>query len=180
MAGITNQAKRYAQAALQVARQDNSIESWQTELSKLVTLAKIPEFVEAMNYPAWEYKKKFDLLESQFTTKNVMVLNLVFILIEKGKFNLVHGIKAAFDDLVDEINGVERAEITSAIPLDNEEKNKLNVLLAELRGKKISLTEKVDEGIIGGVIIRIGGKIIDGSTSGRLTALSNRLAEAHR
>ena len=62
--------------------------------------------------------------------------------------------------------------------VDNEERQRIIQYLEKVCGKKVVVTEKVDDRIIGGIIARVGGKIIDGSTASRLAALGNELAEA--
>jgi F-type H+-transporting ATPase subunit delta len=180
LAETTIQAKRYAQAAFQIAQEQHDIESWLADLGKIATLSQVQEFVDAVNNPALADQAKKNLLDSQFKTTNKMALNLVYLLVAKGKFSLVKGIFEAFRQLVDELQGIDKAEVTTAIALDSEEKQRVVEYLGKVRGKKVVITEKVDDRIIGGIIARVGGKIIDGSTASRLTALGNELAEAGR
>ncbi len=180
MAESTIQAKRYAQAAFQIAREQNQIEGWLADLEKIAVLTQIREFVNAMNNPAWPDQAKRDLLNSQFMTTNKMVLNLVYLLVAKGKFNLIDGINETFRRLVDELHGIEKAEVITALPLDSQEKLRIIQYLERLRGKKVAVSERVDSAIMGGIIARVGGRIIDGSTASRLSALGSELAEAGR
>jgi len=103
------------------------------------------------------------------------VLNLAFILIRDGKFSLIRDVYSGFQMLVDDQRGIEKAEIITAIPLDENERAGMAERLGEITGKKIILTEKIDPNIIGGIIVRVGGKILDGSTRTRLAALRNDL-----
>jgi F-type H+-transporting ATPase subunit delta len=180
LAEATIQATRYAQAAFQIAQEQHEIERWLGDFAKISALTQVQEFVAAVNNPAVPDPAKRNLLDSQFKTTNKMAQNLVYLLVAKGKFNLVQGIYETFRQLVDELQGIDKAEITTAVPLDNEEKQRIIQYLTESRGKKVVITEKVDNRIIGGIIARVGGKIIDGSTASRLTALGNKLAEAGR
>jgi F-type H+-transporting ATPase subunit delta len=180
LAEATIQAKRYAQAAFQIAQEQHDIERWIVDLGKIATLAHVQEFMDALNNPAIQDEAKRSLLDSQFKTTNKMALNLVYLLVAKGKFNLIKGINDTFRQLVDELQGIDKAEVTTAVPLDNEEKLRIIQYLGKVRGKKVVITEKVDDRIIGGVIARVGGKIIDGSTATRLSALRNDMAESGR
>jgi len=74
----------------------------------------------------------------------------------------------------------EEAEVITAIPLDNEDKLMLAQRLTEIFGKPIVLKPKVDPSIIGGIIIRIGDKLIDGSIRSKLEALKRELMKAER
>jgi F-type H+-transporting ATPase subunit delta len=178
LAEATIQAKRYAQAAFQIAQDRGEVELWLADLGRIAALTQVQELVDALNNPALPVQTKRNLLDSLLKTANKMVLNLVYLLVEKGKFNLISGIYMTFRQLSDELQGIDKAEVTIAVPLDNEERQRIIQYLERVRGKKVVITEKVDDKIIGGIIARVGGKIIDGSTSSRLTALGSELADA--
>jgi F-type H+-transporting ATPase subunit delta len=180
LAEVTIQAKRYAQAAFQIAQEKHSIERWLADLGRITALAQVQELVDVINNPAVPDLAKRTLLESRLEAADKEVMNLVYLLVAKGKFNLVKGIYSTFRQFVDELQGIDKAEVTTAVPLDNEEKQKIIEYLETLRGKKVVITEKVDDRIIGGIIARVGGKIIDGSTSSKLNALGNMLADSGR
>jgi F-type H+-transporting ATPase subunit delta len=180
LAEATIQAKRYAQAAFELAREQNSIERWRADLAKIAALAEVREFAETLNNPAIADSAKKKLLDSQIATVNPMAVNLVYLLVSKGKFKLIHSINQTFRQLVDALQGVDKAEVTTAVALDSEEKQRIIQYLGKISGKKVVITEKIDDQIIGGIIARVGGKIIDGSTSSKLTALGNELAETGR
>jgi F-type H+-transporting ATPase subunit delta len=77
--------------------------------------------------------------------------------------------------LVDEHRGIAHAEVATAVPLEPEEKDKLVRRLGDLVGREIVLTTRVDPAIIGGLVARVGDKLIDGSTKSRLLALRESL-----
>ena len=90
-------------------------------------------------------------------------------------------------DIVDEYQrrldshcGIERAEVTTAIPLDDEDKRKLEAHLGGMVSKKVVLEPEVDSSVVGGFIARIGGKLLDGSTRSKLEALKRELIRAER
>ena len=129
---------------------------------------------------AIDLEGKIKLLDSQVKTKEPLATNLAHILIKRGKFSLIKSVFEAYQMLEDEANGIQKAEIVTATALDAVEKQKIVNYLSGIQNKKIMLTEKVDPRIIGGLIARVGGKIIDGSTRSQLEALRNRLSEAGR
>jgi len=73
---------------------------------------------------------------------------------------------------------VSHAFVTSAVALTDDEKRDVEQKLREITGGDVILNTSVDESIIGGLVVRIGDRLIDGSTRGRLVALKERLAEA--
>lgn len=179
MAESTLQAKRYSKAVFEIARERNELEKWQSDLQKMVVLAQNAEFVSVMENPSFSFQRKSQLLESQLKDISPLALNLALILTSLSKFRLIEGINAAYQELLDSFNGIDKAEVITAIPLDNQERLKLSNYLSGITGKKIVLKEKVDPRIIGGVIARVGGKIIDGSTSSQLASLKNEFVNAN-
>ena len=112
--------------------------------------------------------------------KNIspMALNLAYMLAGKDSFDLIAGIYNDYQALLDSYRGIEQAEVTTAVPLNEKEKQELAERLGKITGKKIIMTTRVDPSIIGGVIAKVGEKLIDGSTRSQLEALKNELARS--
>jgi F-type H+-transporting ATPase subunit delta len=172
------QSKRYAQAVFNIALEHHELERWQADLKQFAILAAIPEFVAVMDNPNLAFEDKTRLLERQAGNIGPLALNLVYLLISRGKTNLLSGISSEYQRLLDSYHGIETAEVTTAVPLEAGGKSLLTQHLEALTGKKIVMNLKVDPDIIGGIIIRTGGKLIDGSTTSRLAALKDKLANA--
>jgi len=85
-----------------------------------------------------------------------------------------------YQRLLDSYRGIEQAEVITAVPLGDEGKLKLGKRLAAVFDKKVVLKSGVDSSLIGGIIVRIGGKLIDGSTRSRLESLKRELISAGR
>jgi F-type H+-transporting ATPase subunit delta len=171
-------AKRYSKAVFEIAQERNELEKWLRDLQILAALAQNGDFVSVMENPNFSFQNKSQLLESQLKNFSPLAMNLALILTRLGKFGLISSIYDAFQELLDNYYGIEKAEVTTAIPLDEQERAKLSYYLNGITGKKIELKEKIDPDIIGGVIARVGGKIIDGSTSIQLTSLKSELTSA--
>jgi len=77
---------------------------------------------------------------------------------------------------LDSYRGIEQAEVITAVPLDDKDKKRLEEHLGVVVGKKVVLKSRVDSSLIGGIVARIGGKLLDGSTHSKLMALRNELA----
>ncbi len=180
MAESTLQAKRYAQAAFEIAQERKDLDIWQSDLQKIAILAQNEDFVKVMENPKFAFENKKKLLDSQLKKLNPLALNLAYILTNNQKFSLMAAVFEEFQVLLDDFRAIEKAEITTAVPLSENEKQKIVNFLSNLTGKKVIVEEKVDPGIIGGMIARVGGKIIDGSTSSQLAALRKELINAGR
>ncbi|MFC1874685.1 ATP synthase F1 subunit delta, partial [Chloroflexota bacterium] len=93
-----------------------------------------------------------------------------------GRFGMLADIGAEYQLLLDSYNNIERAEVTTAVPLGNEERQKLTERLGDITDKKVVLEYEVDTDLIGGVVVRVAGKLLDGSTRGKLEALKKKIS----
>ncbi len=104
---------------------------------------------------------------------------LVAGLMEKGRLAELDDITIEYQKLLDAYHGVEGAEVaevTTAIALDEETRLSLGKRLTEIIGRPVVIKASVDPGVIGGIIVRVGDKLIDGSIRSRLQTLSKELA----
>jgi F-type H+-transporting ATPase subunit delta len=178
LAGKILQAKRYSQAIFEIAKERNEFDEWQRDLQQIAILAQNHELLLIMENPQFPVAEKFKLLNTQLKNLSPLALNLACILTGNGKFYLITDIYAEYRKRLDSYRGIEQAEVTTAVPLDENERQKLAERLGEITRKKIIMTARVDPGIIGGVIARVGEVIIDGSTRSQLAALKNEIAGA--
>jgi F-type H+-transporting ATPase subunit delta len=84
-------------------------------------------------------------------------------------------IREEFERLVDEHQGVAHAQVVTAVPLSERDKREVEERLSQMIGKKLVVEAEVDPTIMGGLVARIGDRLIDGSTRTRLTDLRRRL-----
>jgi F-type H+-transporting ATPase subunit delta len=103
------------------------------------------------------------------------VLNLVLLLLRRGRIELLPRVAREFDRLDDERLQITHATATSAAPLEEDEARALASRLEQLTGGTVALDLQVDPDIIGGLIVRVGDRLIDGSVRGRLERLRSRL-----
>jgi F-type H+-transporting ATPase subunit delta len=103
---------------------------------------------------------------------------LVYLLISRTQLRIFGDIAAEYQLLADARRGVEHADVTTAIPIDGEDKEKIKQCLIDITGREIVLHEHVDPAIMGGMVVRIGDSLLDGSTSSKLEALRRDLTEA--
>jgi F-type H+-transporting ATPase subunit delta len=98
--------------------------------------------------------------------------------VHRGRTALAPQVAEAFQELVDAERGIAHAVVTTAVPLSEGEREAVAKRLGEIAGRQVLVETEVDVGIIGGLIARIGDKLIDGSTRSQLAALRRRLREA--
>ena len=168
-------AKRYAQAVFQIAMERAELDRWQSDLRKIASLGKDAAFTMLLESPKLHFDNKARLLSEQLGDINPLALNLVYLLIARGRLSIVGEIAGEYQRLLYSYHGIEEAEVTTAIPLDDEDKQKVEESLGAIVGKKVVIKPEVNSGLIGGIVARIGGKLLDGSTFSRLEALKREL-----
>jgi F-type H+-transporting ATPase subunit delta len=167
---------RYARAVFEIALETKSLERWQSDLQKIVGAMSNSDFLAAVKSPKIRFDKKSRLLAESLCTVSPLALNLARLLIVKNGIGLIGEIAAEYRRLVDAFHGIEQAKVITAVPIDAGDKEKLAENLGALVGSKIEMESQVDPAILGGVIARVGGKLLDGSTRSKLAALKRELA----
>jgi F-type H+-transporting ATPase subunit delta len=109
---------------------------------------------------------------------NPSAMNLVRLLVAKNRSGMIDSIAAEYECLVDAYQGREHAEVITAVPLDGGDKGRIKVRLEALAGKEIVLTTQVDPNLMGGLVVKRGDKLIDGSIHTKLQELKKSLSEA--
>lgn len=171
-------AKRYSQAVFKIALENKELDRWQSDLKRIASLREDATLVSLLQDPRLHFDGKVKLLSKQLGDVNPLALNLVYLLITKGKLNMIGDIADEYQRLLDSNRGIERAEVTTVIPLDDEGKLRLTERLSDIVGKKVLLKTELDHKLIGGIVARVGDKLIDGSTRSKLAALREELAGA--
>ena len=167
--------KRYAQAAFELAVGKNELESWGAGLKKMAELSGNEELMALLQSPRLPFDAKRELLQKQLGEINPLALNLALLLANKGFFRLSGDIFQQYNDLLDAHRGVERAKVTAAIPLSDQDKRSISSGLERVVDRKVAIDAQVDPSVIGGFIARIGDMLIDGSIRQRLESLKKSL-----
>ena len=173
-------ARRYAQAVFNIALEREELDRWQSDLRKMASLGEDAAFIALLERPKLHFEDKARLLSERLGDINPLALNLAYLLVTRGRLAMVGDIADEYQRLLDSYRGIERAEVITAILLDDEDKLRLAEHLGAVVGKKVVLKPEVDSSLIGGFIARIGGKLIDGSTRSKLDALKRELVRAGR
>jgi F-type H+-transporting ATPase subunit delta len=161
-----------------MALEKKDMNRWQSDLRKASSLMKDTALFSLIANPQVEVDKKSKTLEQRLGDVNPMVIKLLLLLAAKSRLALIDDIAEEYQASVDNyrgIEGTEIAEVTTAIPLDDDYQLKVAERITEIIGKPVLLKPKVDPGIIGGIIIRVGDKLIDGSLRSKLAALRKDL-----
>lgn len=173
-------ARRYAQAAFELARDRGELETWESNLGSLAAALATPEAQAFVNSRQVSPNAKEQFLREASGDVTSLVWNLVRLLTAKGRLALLPQIAEAFQELLDDHRGVAHADVVTAVPLDDQGRQELTSRLSELTGKQVQIETHEDPQILGGLVARIGDRLIDGSTRSKLTALRRQLAGSAR
>jgi len=171
-------ASRYARAIFRMALENKELNRWQADIHKLESVLRDPVLLALLNNPQVKWEEKQAQLQVRLGEIHPTLNKLVAILTAKGKLALVSEIADEYQRLLDNYRGIEGAEIAeviTAVPLDEAYQLKLAQRVTEIVGKPVILKTQVDPAIIGGIVIRVGDKLIDGSIRNKLAALRKEL-----
>jgi F-type H+-transporting ATPase subunit delta len=116
------------------------------------------------------------MLINAFPDLETRVRNFLVLLVRRDRLGLLPDVVATFHAMLNELRGIEVVEVTTASPLEQGERGLVADRLAAYLNRRVELETLVDPEIIGGVIARIGDRVLDGSVRGRLDRLRVALA----
>jgi len=168
-------ARRYAEAAYLLAKEGANADAWATGLQSVSALFGDSDAARFFANTRVSVEAKRELVEKSLAGAASDVLSLALLLLRRGRTSLGPQIAQAYQEIVDRENGISHAVVTSAVPLSAEEQRDVEQKLRELAGGPVTVQQEIDEKILGGLVVRIGDRLIDGSTRSRLVALKQRL-----
>lgn len=169
-------ARRYAQAVFAIALEQGDPDRWLDDLALLSDSMSNEEFAAFLDAPQLTLSQKTALVaETLGDSVSDLALNLISLLASRNSARLLPAITESYQQMLDDHNGVERAEIVSAVPLSDEQQERIEAVLTGIIGKDITATSRVEPQILGGFVARVGDKVIDGSTRTRLDELRREL-----
>ena len=166
---------RYAHAIFDLALENNQVEHWGEDLAVVAEVFEDADFAALMKHADMPAADKLAATASVLAGVNPLVRNLVDLLISKNSVDAIAGVYSSYTELLDSHLGRQRVEITTAVPLESAETERISSFVTGLVRREVVLTTKVDESILGGLVIQIGDRLLDGSTKARLDGLRNRL-----
>ena len=171
-------SKRYAKALLSLGQEDGNYIGYGKDLQEFGRFCSAnEEFIKVVAnqiFSVEERKKVLDtvLEKSPFAD---LVKNFLRLLLDKNRIGGIQGISDYYSKLTDEISNITRADIVTAKPLKEEARDKLAAALAGLTAKEVRIEVKEDESLIGGLVVRIGDLVLDGSVKAQIEGLKESL-----
>ena len=171
-------ARRYAQAVFELAIERSELDGWLEDLAYLARTLENEQFGQFLDSPQASVDRKAELIGTTMGDRvGPLARNLLSLLASRNMTHLLPGIVDQYQRLLDAHRGIERAEVSSAVPLDDGQHGQVVELLKAIVGKEVRLSSRVEPQLLGGFVARVGDRVIDGSTSGRLRQLRRELVE---
>lgn len=171
-------SKTYGDALFELAVEEHKVDEFMEEVRSVQTVLKEnPELGAIMAHPEIIKEEKIRLAEACFKGRlSEEMVGFLVVVITKGRYAELPAIFAYFTAKVKEYKKIGVAEVTSAAELSDAWKKRLeDKLLATTRYETMEITYRVDESLIGGLIIRIGDRVVDNSIKSKLAALTSEL-----
>jgi len=173
----TRVARRYAAALFAVAKRDGILDAVATDLTLVSRfVAEVPYLRAVLMQPLVSDERKNKVVSEAFGDRvTASTLGFLRLLIRKRREDLIDECVRDFRALLAEHNNTVEAEASTAVPLSPDQEARLTLSLQAMTGKTIKLTAHVDPQMLGGVVVRIGDRVIDGSVRGKLERLERQL-----
>lgn len=176
MAETATIARPYAEAVFGLADKAGNSGNWLEMLATMGQVAGNPDMQACIGNPNLGAKQLYDLFVSLCKLDlPAEARNFVRVLIDNNRLGLLPEIHAQFAELKNEHDGVLEAEIRSAFPLDNAQITALVADVSRRFKRRVQPRVAVDKDLIGGVRIKVGDEVIDGSVRGRLESMATAL-----
>jgi F-type H+-transporting ATPase subunit delta len=177
--GEENVARVYARALFDAAREAHVVEPVGRDLGDFVAaLAASASLRDVLANPQVEASAKQRVLVEITREGQPLVANTLQLLLERDRFGLVAELREAYEALAATEADLVKVEVTSAMELTAAAREKITARVAEAAGRRVELAARVDPDIIGGLVLRVGDVIVDGSVQARIRQLRRRLATA--
>jgi F-type H+-transporting ATPase subunit delta len=172
----TKSAVRYAKALLELAIEQNKLEAISNDMNAIIAAnEETRDFQLFLSSPLIQAEKKVSIFNQLFDYFEDLSLSFVSLITKNGRENILVEIAASFQDQVKAYKGIVPVTLVSSKKLDE---TTVNAILAKVKPAvkgEIELTEKIDEEILGGFVVKIGNTQVDASVANQLKNLKQRL-----
>ena len=170
-------AKRYALALFQIAKETSALGVIEEELRVVKEVVQYnPDLKVVLSSSKLSKEEKKEIIKASFTSVNVNVLNTLLILIDRHREDQIVEVANEFLELANNEMGIAEAKVYSTRELTDAEREGISSVFAKKVGKKsLKIENIVDSNLLGGIRLRIGNRIYDGSLRGKLDRLERKL-----
>ena len=174
---MSRAAIRYAKAILDTAHAKGVATEVNNDMLAIVSALKdSAELMAFVTSPTTPSEAKLNALTEVFASASNITKGLFRLLAENKRFEILENVAVQYERLFEEMNGVEVAQVTTAVPMDSALESKVLAQILTLTNKKVVIKNMVDPSLIGGFVIRMGDKQYNASVAGRLQSLKREFA----
>ena len=167
-------ARRYSRALLAIGQEEGTLRRILDEVERFDRLmVEIPHLCEMLKAAHINRRDKRAALEASLGSSGFLpsTRNFLFLLVDKGRMNIFSPIVSELRRLIEESEGIERVEVVVPMPLTESQHDMLQSVLEAQSGKKVVLEEKVDPSVLGGMVVKVGSTVYDGSARTQIRQL---------
>lgn len=170
-------SRRYAQAFFALAQETNNIDKYESELQTVVNaINENQELKKVMEHQLVSPDEKKNIINSVFAQEiSEQTMNFLDVVVDKYRAAYIPGIYEEFVAYANATRNTIDARVKSAVELSESDLETIKDKLSAATGKTVRLQSEVDPSLIGGVVVRIGDRVVDGSLTGRLEKLKEDL-----
>ena len=172
-------ARVYAEALFDVAKEKDDLDRVREELGEFADALESDRDMQVFFFsPYFHSAEKEEAIDRAISGASDEFLNFLRLLIEKHRMPVVFRIRRQFDEMWKRENRKLDVTLTSAIELDPEISRRVGEEIEKQTGQTIELTNRVDDGILGGLVLQVGNMVLDASIRNRLEKLRKSVAQA--
>ncbi len=178
VSGVTG---RYATALFELARDQKSVDAVKADLDKFdAMLADSPDLLRLVRSPVFTADAQLKALDAVLAKAGIggIAANFLKVLTTNRRLFAVADVIRAFRALVARFKGEATAEVTVAEPLSDKNLDALKAALKSVSGKDVDLNVKIDPSIIGGLVVKLGSRMVDSSLRTKLNSIKHAMKEA--
>jgi len=169
-------ARRYAEAAFQVALAEDRLDAWQADLALAADILGRPDVSGVVDSPAIPRERRLAVVDALLQSRvSPAALRLVNLLVQRGRAGILPRVSEDYTRQLNAHRGVVMATVTSAVPLTDDETAAIRSRVEAMAGTRVELATQVDAALIGGLTIQVRDRLLDASIRGRLERLRDQL-----
>ena len=169
-------AKRYARAVFEIAQAAGALDQWSEELASMALACANADFVALLEAPGVTIAEKAEIARAVLPDLSEGGRNMLSLLVTRRAASLLPRIRERYQEMLDDDAGIRRVEVATAVPLTDSERAYVTEELGKSLAGEIRLSELVDATLLGGMRVRVGDRVMDGSVRGRLASLRQSVA----